>query len=157
MLILVANNCLKTGKFSKWKSDADSCRNYSFPSRTWITHLLAWSSLVIPSMGLNAIAWDQVARISPMSVSLNFFARALVTGPMGTRIGSEYVSSHMLLPVTTFSSFPSSCHSRMARTFSWVDSQFWQPCVPCPPTPHNAVAQRHCEFPSSSPPKTLPL
>ena len=105
--------CFKMEEFSKRKQSDSywSCkRNYWVSSITWITHLLCWLSLVIPSMGLHAIAWDQFARISPISASLNLFARALVTGPMGTRIGSEYVSSHVLLHVSTFSSCFYACH-----------------------------------------------
>ena len=105
--------CFKMEEFSKRKQSDSywSCkRNYWVSSITWITHLLCWLSLVIPSMGLHAIAWDQFARISPISASLNLFARALVTGPMGTWTGSEYDSSRVVLAplLPTSSSFPSS-------------------------------------------------
>lgn len=39
-------------------------------------------------MGLHKLTWFQISWISPFNASLNFLARALVIGPIGTWIGS---------------------------------------------------------------------
>ena len=66
-----------------------------------------WKSRSSPSIGIHELTWAQVAWISPLSASLNFFARALVTGPTGTWTGSLDV-------VPRSASFPSSWHE-----FNW--------------------------------------
>ena len=60
--------------------------DYFETSRAWITHLVVWISGAIPLTGLCKLNWAQVAWINPLSTSLNFFTRALVTGLMGTWI-----------------------------------------------------------------------
>ena len=83
--------------------------DYLETSRAWIMHL----SCVIPLMGLHEFNWAQVASINPLRAYLNFFARALVTGPTGTWVGSEYALSHLLVIVLSLISSPTNSYRHL--------------------------------------------
>ena len=69
-------------KPSEWSSNAS----------IFILKPCTWFSM--PSIGLHASACSKTPQIMPLSFSLNFFIRYLITGPTETRIGSLWASFH---------------------------------------------------------------